>query len=168
MCLFRATAQVAMPSNASNVIHFNVCGNARFVCHAWWSEYGGDDDVHGHPIPHVGVAVAVHGGDTPPPCNEAQPECHDPVTGGSICCSAPCEVLALGPPSVQLLEPSNPSSGGISMVHAPANLSSHDKFYNDDPYGEQCSMTYNINCDRNRTRGHGWLGVGVTRGGGVE
>ncbi len=38
-------------------------------------------------------------------------------TGAAECCTKPCEVLGTGPPLWSVMDPTNPSTGGVSLTY---------------------------------------------------
>jgi hypothetical protein len=111
---------------------FNICGTASFECLPRWSN-----------VYQYGVAVQYFG-DAP------DANCTDPHTGAEKPCTPDCQVLGVGQPLIDILNPDLPDSGVIiKHVGVPPSA--------DDPYecpfdpktGAQKprSISYHLSCD---------------------
>jgi len=84
---------------------FNVCGNTSTICAPNYPLY----DSHG---------VAVQTWTSAPACsNPATSGCFDWDTNTPVCCTGACAVLGTEFFQFQLINPSNPLTGGVQLVH---------------------------------------------------
>mmetsp|Transcript_65735 Transcript_65735/g.133524 ORF Transcript_65735/g.133524 Transcript_65735/m.133524 type:complete len:255 (+) Transcript_65735:83-847(+) len=92
-----------------------ICGTAKQNClpATWQNTY------------EYGVAVQTWG--QTPPCGNP-PACKS-KQGQAACCTADCQVLGQGPPQWSLVDPSNPSTGGVQAHHQGAAASDSDPFW---------------------------------------
>lgn len=122
--------------SANRTYNINICGTAVQNClpstYATLYEYG---------------AVVQTWGERPdcPPSN-----CTDPFTGEQTCCTADCEVLGVGAPYIELLDPDNPVTGGLVMTHHAVRAADQDPYWcppnpiTKEPYERR--IKYEIKC----------------------
>lgn len=122
----------------------NICGTASTACNpkSWTNT-----QIYGN-------AVQSWGGT--PSCNKTAPECNDPTQGGkAVCCTADCQLIDSGKPTIRLANPSNPLSGGLLVTHEGAQGSDSDPFWCD--FNEKTGVqfprraTYHLMCDPSAT-----------------
>lgn len=73
----------------------------------------------------AGVATEFWG--AAPPCT-GTPACKS-NSGKAQCCTADCSVLGVGAPSWSLVNPSNPTTGGVKATYLGASPTSNDPFW---------------------------------------
>lgn len=83
---------------------FNICGMTSTICAPSYPMY----DSHG---------VAVQTWTSAPACDPQNPGCTDWNTGKPVCCTGQCAVLGTEFFTFNLIDPSNPLTGGVSLVH---------------------------------------------------
>jgi hypothetical protein len=66
---------------------------------------------------YVGMGVATQQWTDDPPCGPT-PGCVLPENGSPVCCTGDCTVLAHDIPRYSLMDPNNPSTGGIVISHS--------------------------------------------------
>ena len=103
--------------------------------------------------PYAPAIQFVNATQTPEDCVANGPRCFDNVLRQPTCCTAPCETLGIGTPLWSLLDPTNPSSGGVGLTFFGVVPEQSD------PYGPGCGVnnatgsrerdvTVRLNCDR--------------------
>jgi hypothetical protein len=81
---------------------WNVCGNVNAHCFPL-----------GYNVEYQrGVAIQYFGDSPPTGLN-----CTDQLTGKPVQCTEDCEVLAVGPPTFSLADPTKPQGFGINITH---------------------------------------------------
>jgi hypothetical protein len=106
------------PGTEGQTFQFNVCGNTSAVC----SDYANTNPMY----ESVGVATQFFqagrgtrsNADTSCLREDGTTPCPDYTFGGSTCCSTRrCEVVAVEAFRFDIVDPSNPASGGIVLIH---------------------------------------------------
>eukprot|EP01138_Halocafeteria_seosinensis_P013049 gb/GECG01013327.1/.p1 GENE.gb/GECG01013327.1/~~gb/GECG01013327.1/.p1 ORF type:complete len:339 (+),score=40.58 gb/GECG01013327.1/:1-1017(+) len=118
-------------------VSFNICGFSNRHCLP----------ANNPNVPYIrGVAIQYWG---PPSAAE---HCTIPGTGKSEECTRDCEVIGIGEPSFELIEPSNPEQGGIRLAHRAAIAAKDDPWEcvverGGESFALERHVTYDIYCD---------------------
>lgn len=93
-----------MQDAVGHTYYAQICGIAGQNClpQTWENEY-----EYGHVVQTWGSL---------PNCNEVIPECVEERTNSPVCCTAPCEVVAVQSASFSLLNPNDPG-GGLQITY---------------------------------------------------
>jgi len=103
---------VVTPEGYAWTIRYAVCGNTSFACNPSWP----------HAVSRGNVVQGL--GNLPSPGTMTT----DPETGLQVIATEDCEVLGHTRPEFDLLDPTNPATGGIVLKHSSLPPSASDKY----------------------------------------
>ena len=132
-----ASTDFMLTDQAEHTYYANVCGTAAHNClpATWSNTY------------EFGVAVQFWG--ATPACGNP-PACKDKQNTAK-CCTADCQVLGTGAPMWSLLDPTNPTTGGVKARFLGAAASDSDPFwctFNPSTGAQyEREVHFNFNCD---------------------
>jgi len=162
MC--RSDDDYAFADGVGHSYYANMCRTTQHYCLpvTWQNQYmyGVAEQFWGAP-----PAACTSGGATP--CCDSTgvitasgrtgTVCCDKVGGsqGKVACTQDCQVIGLTEPTFEIMDESNPTSGGVMIHHVGTRPKEDDPFWCDfDPAtGQQYErkVTYNIACDKSAT-----------------